>query len=142
MVLFTVPVVVNAGLLKDFNNAFRFGIKVKEKVSKLELYRAIEAVTLMIKTLWGTAILSMAISLLSALERYEEDSSKFVIYFAISLEAIVYAAFFTIFLFPLRARLNARMGELLYGVECHNERTSQAVCEEGAHAGETGRTPE
>ena len=51
LIMLVIPMIVIAGLLKDFNNAFRFGTKMKKPVKKAELSRALEAVSFAIKPL-------------------------------------------------------------------------------------------
>ena len=56
MLLVTLPVLLSAGLLRDFNNAFRLSIKRNAVCTKTELLRAAEAVTLAIKALWAAGM--------------------------------------------------------------------------------------
>ena len=53
--------IVIAGLLKDFNNAFRFGTKMKKPVKKAELSRALEAVSFAIKAFWTAGIFTFLV---------------------------------------------------------------------------------
>lgn len=140
MFLFTVPMIVSSGLLKDFNNAFRFSIRQKEKVSRLELFRAIEAVSFVIKLLWTAGILAMTATVLSTLGQHAEENIRFSGYFAISMEPLVYAAFLVLFLLPVRARLNVRMGTLMYGGG-QEEKSAGAVCGGDTASADSGHDP-
>lgn len=115
--MIVIPVFISSGLWKDFNNAFRLSIKERESAGKVELMRAVEAVSFMIKTLWVTGIFAVTFQLVITFLMYVRDVIKqenIVQYVAISLLPIVYALFFMIFLLPMQARLNVRLKELLY----------------------------
>lgn len=117
LLMIVIPVFISSGLWKDFNNAFRLSIKEKENVGKIQLMRAVEAVSFMIKTLWMTGIFAAIFQLVITFLMYARDVIKrenIVQYVAVSLLPIVYAVFFVIFLLPMQARLNVRLKELLY----------------------------
>lgn len=107
LVLITLPVLLSAGLLRDFNNAFRLSIKRTAVCSRTELLRAIEAVTLTIKVLWTAGILN---TLLGLIYTFTTDEIIYA-YIGISLISLLYAAFFNILLLPLRSRLLVRLHE-------------------------------
>lgn len=56
VLLLVLPVLISAGLFKDFNNAFRLSVSRKKEFTRFELLRAIEAVNLTIKALWASGI--------------------------------------------------------------------------------------
>ena len=108
MQLVTLPVLLSAGLLRDFNNAFRLSIKRNAVCTKTELLRAAEAVTLAIKALWAAGIVNTLLGLISTF-----TTEKFIWAFVgISMISLLYAAFFSILLLPMRSRLLVRLYEL------------------------------
>jgi hypothetical protein len=108
MLLVTLPVLLSAGLLRDFNNAFRLSIKRNAVCTKTELLRAAEAVTLAIKALWAAGIVNTLLGLISTF-----TTEKFIWAFVgISMISLLYAAFFSILLLPMRSRLLVRLYEL------------------------------
>ena len=108
MLLVTLPVLLSAGLLRDFNNAFRLSIKRNAVCTKTELLRAAEAVTLAIKALWAAGIVNTLLGLISTF-----TTEKFIWAFVgTSMITLLYAAFFSILLLPMRSRLLVRLYEL------------------------------
>ena len=108
MLLVTLPVLLSAGLLRDFNNAFRLSIKRNAVCTKTELLSAAEAVTLAIKALWAAGIVNTLLGLISTF-----TTEKFIWAFVgISMISLLYAAFFSILLLPMRSRLRVRLYEL------------------------------
>lgn len=117
LLMIVMPVFISSGLWKDFNNAFRLSIKERENAGKVELMRAVEAVSFMIKTLWMTGIFAVIFQIVITFLMYARDVIKqenIIQYAAISLLPMVYSLFFVIFLLPMQARLNVRLKELLY----------------------------
>lgn len=78
LLLVTLPVLLSAGLLRDFNSAFRLSIRRTVVCSKAELLRAIEAVTLAAKALWTAGILDTLLGLIFAFTA--EQSTRASIY--------------------------------------------------------------
>ena len=95
-------------MLRDFNNAFRLSIKRTAPCSKIELLRAIEAVTLTIKALWTAGIVDTLLGLIFAF-----TSDEFICaYVGIAMISLLYAAFLNILLLPMRSRLLVRLHTL------------------------------
>ena len=78
MLLVTLPVLLSAGLLRDFNNAFRLSIKRNAVCTKTELLRAAEAVTLAIKALWAAGIVNTLLGLISLIPNLEVISLPYI----------------------------------------------------------------
>lgn len=112
LVLIVVPMLMSAGLLKDFNNAFRFGVKVKERVEKVELMRAVEAVALAIKALWAAGIFGAVFQMIIVIAEHADDLVLTWKYVAVCLIPLSYAAFFVLLLMPLKARLRVLLNTL------------------------------
>ncbi len=55
--LLVVPMMIIAGVMRDFNNAFRLGARMKKQVKRMEVLRAVEAVSYVIKVIWAIGIL-------------------------------------------------------------------------------------
>ena len=112
LVLLLVPMLLNAGVLKDLNNAFRLGAKRKAQAERLELMRAVEAVSFTIKALWTAGIFSVLFQFSIAIMRNAPDSELAFLYTAVSLIPLSYTTFFVILLLPLRTRLNMQLNML------------------------------
>lgn len=108
LLLVTLPVLLSAGLLRDFNNAFRLSIRRTVVCSKAELLRAIEAVTLAAKALWTAGILDTLLGLIFAFTAEEFIHA----YVGIALISLLYAAFLSVMLLPVRSRLLVRLHDL------------------------------
>lgn len=112
LVLLIVPMLINAGVLKDLNNAFRLGAKRKAHAERLELMRAVEAVSFTIKALWTAGIFSVIFQFCIAIMGKAPDADMAFIYTAVSIIPIWYTTFFVILLLPLRTRLNMQLNML------------------------------
>ena len=112
LLIICIPFLVSSGLIKDFNNAFRIALSRKKNVSLNELKRAIEAVTLAIKTLLGSGFLIFLMSMLiilHALDTQESLGPKL----SAALITFIYACAFALPLLPLRSILNLRIMEYM-----------------------------
>lgn len=112
LILLIVPMLLNAGVLKDLNNAFRFGARRKVLAKRLELMRAVEAVSFTIKALWTAGIFSVIFQFSIAIMRNAPDAELAFLYTAVSLIPLSYTTFFVILLLPLRSRLNMQLNIL------------------------------
>lgn len=112
LVLIVVPMLMSAGLLKDFNNAFRFGVKVRERIGKAELMRAVEAVALAIKALWAAGIFGAVFQMIIVIAEHADDLVLTWKYVAVCLIPLSYASFFVLLLMPLQARLRILLNTL------------------------------
>lgn len=112
LILFLIPLLISAGLLRDFNHAFRLVIGKKEVKSLIELKRAKESVSLTIKIL---LILSVFIcALQGVLIIYNaDDPAMFGPYFSTALLTLIYGMGITLILLPLQARLNIKIQEYI-----------------------------
>lgn len=107
--LITIPVLISAGLFRDFNNAFRLSTKRSAVCSHRELERAVEAVGLTIKTLWSSGIFYTVFLLVFSFIRSAEDTETLLPYLGISFLPLLYASFFAILLLPMHSRLKLRL---------------------------------
>ena len=112
LVLLIVPMLLNAGVLKDLNNAFRLGAKRRAQAKRLELMRAVEAVSFTIKALWTAGIFSVIFQFSIAIMRNAPDAELAFLYTAVSMIPLWYSTFFVILLLPLRSRLNMQLNAL------------------------------
>lgn len=108
--LIVLPILISAGLFKDFNNAFKLSVKRKETCSRTELLRAIEAVNLVIKALWAAGIFNSVFLLIQIMATWSDI--QLIRGISVSLITLIYAIFFIILLLPLRSRLLVRLHEL------------------------------
>lgn len=109
LILLALPILISAGLLKDFNNAFRLSVKRKESCGRTELLRAIEAVTLAIKALLASGIFCTVFDVIQITATKEGVMLAKCI--SVSFVTLIYAIFFSIILLPLKARLVVRLHE-------------------------------
>lgn len=110
VIMLVLPVLISAGLLKDFNNAFRLSVKPREACSRSELLRAVEAVNLAIRALWASGIFHSIFGVIHILATVSGE--KKAIAASISMITLQYAAFFVILLLPLKSRLTVRLHEM------------------------------
>lgn len=110
LLLIAIPLLVGAGLLKDFNNAFRLSAGQNVSCSRTELQRAIEAVSFTIKALWVSGIFNVVLELIVVLAM--ETEPLLVKYLSITLLPLMYAIVFIILLLPVKSRLTLRLYEL------------------------------
>lgn len=113
LILITIPILISAGLLKDFNNALRLGVSRNANPSRTELQRSIEAVSLATKALWVSGVFDSLLHLIIVFAEYASEAAPRILntYFSIILIPLMYAAFFVILLLPLKSRLALRLIE-------------------------------
>ena len=112
LVLLVVPMLFASGLLKDFNNAFRFVIGKKKAESLIELKRAKEAVKFTSKVVVaGAAFLSF---LQGIIVLYTVDElSALGPNFAVLLLTVVYGMTVRLLLLPMESILNVKIQEFI-----------------------------
>lgn len=110
VLMLVLPVLISAGLLKDFNNAFRLSVKPGEACSRSELLRAVEAVNLAIRALWASGIFHSIFGVIHVLVTITGETRVKSV--SISMITLLYAAFFVILLLPLKSRLTVRLHEM------------------------------
>ena len=112
LILFIVPMLASSGLLKDFNNAFRFVLGRKKAEGLKELKRAKEAVKLVIKVLIAGSVFVACLESIVIL--YEmDDISKLGPIFAVILLMMVYGLAVSLLLFPVESILNVKIHEFI-----------------------------
>lgn len=109
LILLLVPMLLSAGVLKDLNNAFRLGAKRRTQAKRMELIRAVEAVSFTIKALWTAGIFSVIFQFSIAIMRQSPEANLAFLYLAVSMIPLLYTTFFVILLLPLRSRLNMQL---------------------------------
>lgn len=112
LILIVVPMLMSAGLLKDFNSAFKLGVNVKKPAKKMELMRAVEAVSFMIRVLWAGAVFCSVFQLVTVAIKYADNFEVLFRASAVSLVPLGYAVFFVLLLLPLQSRLKVRLDNL------------------------------
>lgn len=108
LLLIFVPMLVSAGVLKDFNNAFRLGVKADAKADVYEMKRAINAVSFAIKALWTAGIFATIYSAIYSLI-LQKEMAALTSYLAVGLIPLLYSSFLVMLLLPLRARLTMKL---------------------------------
>ena len=112
ILLICIPLLISSGLLKDFNNAFRIALSKKAEYGLIEIKRAIEAVSLTIKTLLCAGTFLFAASLLQILKMFS-DPAELGPHIAVSLLTLIYTLIFALMLLPIKSILNIRIIEFM-----------------------------
>lgn len=112
LLLFLIPLLISAGLLKDFGNAFRFGIGKKEAEDLPELKRAKEAVSLATKIMLVLSVFICAIQGIFIIYSMD-DLSRLGPSFSVALLSLIYGMGMALILLPLQARLNVKIQEFI-----------------------------
>lgn len=112
LVLFLIPMLVSAGLLKDFNNAFRLAGGKQRPAGLMELKRAKEAVSLAVRVSLAASafitVLSGALILFTVEEPATLGPSV-----AVALISLIYGLGLVLILLPLQSRLNLKIQEFI-----------------------------
>lgn len=110
LLVVVIPVLVQTGLAKDFNNSFRLTIGRKKAASFKEIKRAAEAVSLVRKTLWNAGIFTTCISVITLLHRLDTPESIGP-NLAVAILVLSYAAVLNIIFLPIEKQLEIRLIE-------------------------------
>lgn len=113
LALLVVPMMVIAGVIKDFNNAFRLGAKAKKPAKRIEILHALEAVSFVMKAFWAAGIFGFLVPTMNSFLQLSGDLtvSLAMKYTAVGSIPLSYASMVTIILLPLRTRLKKRLNE-------------------------------
>lgn len=112
IVLFDVTMLLGAGLLKDFNRAFRLIVSTKEESADL-LRRSIEAVCLARRVTITAGVFTLVAQLILILGRLDEPS-KLGPSLAVGMLTLLYASAVTLILLPLESGLKLKLQKLLH----------------------------
>lgn len=116
LLVICIPLLWASGLLKDFNNAFRYVVGKKEAESLLKLKKAVEAVGLTIKILIFSGIMIAFVQVTIIMRNLEDLASLGPVVMA-AMMAMVYASGFALMLLPLRSQLNIKIMDYLNSQE-------------------------
>lgn len=111
VLLLAVPILISAGLFRDFNNAFRIALGQK-KNSLIEIKRALEAVNLMIRTFLYTGLFLFLVSMITVLHRLDTPATLGPA-LSVSLLCFIYGAAMVLLLLPVKAILQVRIIEFM-----------------------------
>ena len=117
LVLITIPIMMSAGLLKDFNNAFRFAVKKNVDATYTQMKRSIEAVILFRRTLIASGAFTFVFSLVFVFiyNTMEEMNLQMLLAsVAVASLSLLYALAFVIILLPLESRLKVKLQEMMH----------------------------
>lgn len=112
LIILCVPLMYSAGLLKDFNNAFRFVVAKKQAKSLIELKRAQEAVSLAVRTLLLSGVFVFFVTVVIIAAKLD-DPALLGPNLAVAILVIVYAVAISLILLPLRAQMKVKILEFL-----------------------------
>lgn len=113
LLIICVPILIGSGLWKDFNNAFRLAGRKKKETTLLEVKRAIEAFSLVIKTLLAAGCFIVIFSVILLLTDRSLENYVLQINLSVAVLPLLYVFAIIIFLLPIEARLKVRLNELL-----------------------------
>lgn len=111
VLLLTVPILISAGLFRDFNNAFRIALGQK-KNSLVEIKRALEAVNLMVRTFLCTGLFLFLVSMITVLHRLDTPATLGPA-ISVSLLCFIYGTAMVLLLLPVKAILQVRIIEFM-----------------------------
>jgi len=112
ILLFDITMLFSAGLVKDFNNAFRMVLRTGKDESVTEMKRAIEAVGLVRKTTLAAGVFSMIFGLIMAMGQLG-NPELLGPNLAVASLTLLYALAFILILLPLESRLRMKLQNLL-----------------------------
>lgn len=110
MLLVTVSILISAGLHKDFIHAFGLAWSKNSAKSLLELKRAREAVDLAVKAFISSGVLVFSVGVI---ESCFADTRAIAPNMGVSTTGILYAAIFSLFLIPIKAKLKVKIMEYM-----------------------------
>lgn len=113
ILLISIPVLISAGLGKDFNRAFGFTLGNRKADSLVSLKRAKEAVELVRKTMIYSGIFAGVFSAICVLNQ-TGDMSKIGLNIAVCLITILYGVAINILLLPISAKLEVKIAEYMH----------------------------
>ena len=104
ILVLTIPIMLSAGLLKDFNRAFPLVIGKKKETTLHEINRSIIAVGLAMKTLVAGGVFLFLCAVIQILMSLD-DPSYLGPNCAVAIITMVYSMILVLLLLPLKARL-------------------------------------
>ncbi len=117
LVLITIPIMLSAGLLKDFNNAFRFAMKKHTDATYIQIKRSMEAVILFRRTLIAAGAFIFVFSLVFVFVYYTLENTNLELLLssvAVASLSFLYALAFVIILLPLESKLKVKLQEMMH----------------------------
>lgn len=112
LILFNITMLLSAGLLKDFNNAFRFVGRTDQEESMAKLRRSVEAVRLARRVTLAAGGFDLFFQFILILGRM--DSPEMLgPYIAIGMLGLLYAFAFVLLLLPMESRLQIKLQNML-----------------------------
>ena len=115
ILLFEVTILFSAGLLKDFNNAFRLVVRTKRNaesaVSASELRRAVEAVRLAGKVSLVGGAFALLVQIILILH-HMSSPEKLGPMLAVAILTLLYALAIALLLLPLESKLRVKLGDM------------------------------
>lgn len=116
VIFWTLPVLIGAGMLKDFGKSFGRAFSTKKVCTREELVRSMEAVKLTQKSNWVAGILGFISAFIYICRRFcfdEIDAQIFVINVAVASITLFYAAIINLVLLAVYGRLKKRYIEYM-----------------------------
>lgn len=116
IILWTVPVLISAGMLKDFARSFRRAFSTKLVYTREELMCSMEAVQLAQRSNWIAGILGFLIAFVYICKNYGEIGvESFLLNIAVAVIVVIYAAVLNLILLAVYGRLKKRCMDYMQG---------------------------
>lgn len=112
VLLLSIPILISSGLLKDFNNAFHFALGKKKSSSLIEIKRALEAVTLMIRTFLCSGLFLFLTAMIAVLHSMDTPQSLGPA-ISVSILCFIYGTALALLLLPVKSILQVRIIEFM-----------------------------
>ena len=112
LILFNITMLLSAGLLKDFNNAFRFVVRTDQEESLTKLRRSIEAVRLARRVTLAAGGFDLFFQFILILGRIDFPEILGP-YIAIGMLGLLYVFAFVLLLLPMESRLQIKLQNML-----------------------------
>lgn len=112
LIIINIPILISARLLKDFNNAFALTLSKKKAGSLMEIKRAIEAVTLSMKSLFYSGLFIFFMALIIILKNLSSPETLGPS-LAVAILSFIYAIVLNLIMLPIKSKLNLLLIEFM-----------------------------
>ena len=135
LLLLVIPVLISAGMFRDFRASFRRAFSAQITCTRVELQRSMEAVKLARKSNWTAGIFSFLLGFVYVCKCYDEkDTYVFWVNMAVAVITIMYAAVFDLIYLAVYGRLKKRyMDFMQMGYEMPEKEPERTAADPGTY---------
>lgn len=132
LLLLVIPVLISAGMFRDFRASFRRAFSVRVTCTRVELQRSMEAVKLARKSNFTAGIFGFLTAFVIVCKRYDALGEKvFWFCMAVAVLPVIYAAVFDLIFLAVYGRLKKRYIDFMQtGYDMIEPETAVTVLEE------------